>query len=875
MFLSEMNKLISIFSLLVLVEAVTSGIPLTKPLTTPGTPYVNKEPNTLIQCVDENNNPVDWIIFYKLPRIHSSPNSLVVNGEAYMYVSSEDVKRFEEGKKKATEHKLNKRNKHEKLNGVDKKKGKYHRDHSHKSKKTGSHNHRFRYTRDIDELNRNSKPFSAQTFSNAIFFKRTLNLLMGSTTVQSSTKIPELALQIGDEHTLDQDLSGERSTFTSDFDWTLQSSDGVGRENDEGEAKGPFKDQASLMASIRAIELLSDVGHSKDTTKVNQQGDSLDDEKGNSLYNVVPVEDMDELGKYKYEFVNSVSDKAYVDENGDVPVSQYWNGDNIDDNNGENPKSRQERDKQSTVNTLQWTLSKYSVSDPASLPGKILSPYLFNASYAPEFSADGVKILYNDQTPIRTTVKFGHSKGLVVGNSRGGIWIVHSVPHFVDDSQTSYTYPHTGLMYGQNFLCLSLNASQLDSVGDNLGHNQIYKYSTFLSAGNKGVFPTLARVIAGEYATSGDNFFQSTIFTRFNQIPFHTFAKTRELGDDLYKRISDNLNVNLLVETWPNGPGRLRTDCESPAHEVMNVEGVALSGVVEFRSTHDHAKWTISFGNETRSSEKIPPIVGGKTRLSGRTGGKFTGKSTFKGTEGNFAGRGSLKQPTENDLQRAVEKFAQIHRKDVKTNNGFEEAFSRIEESVDQSRSEELSEELNRIVGVVSGKDLNTGEGPTSKPLGKSYSGAVVNGGELPSTVEDPISKDHLISAIKDSTPKYFENTDEARRFVYNEGNQDYTSKYRTNGGARHFVYGDINQDFTSKHKTDDEAKRFVYSKDLNQDSISKHKTDGARHFVCNGDINRAEDQLKRGGGSVCIDNEALWSLYHSIISAVEPCPRE
>lgn len=848
MFLSEMNKLISIFSLLVLVEAVTSGIPLTKPLTTPGTPYVNKEPNTLIQCVDENNNPVDWIIFYKLPRIHSSPNSLVVNGEAYMYVSSEDVKRFEEGKKKATKHKLNKH----KLNGVDKKKGKYHRDHSHKSKKTGSHNHRFRYTRDIDELNRNSKPFSAQTFSNANFFKRTLNLLMGSTTVQSSTKIPELAPQIGDEHTLDQDLSGERSTFTSDFDWTLQSSDGVGRENDEGEAKGPFKDQASLMASIRAIELLSDVGHSKDTTKVNQQDDSLDDKKGNSLYNVVPIEDMDELGKYKYKFVNSVSDKAYVDENGDVPVSQNWNGDNIDDNNGENPKSRQERDKQSTVNTLQWTLSKYSVSDPASLPGKILSPYLFNASYAPEFSADGVKILYNDQTPIRTTVKFGHSKGLVVGNSRGGIWIVHSVPHFVDDSQTSYTYPHTGLMYGQNFLCLSLNASQLDSVGDNLGHNQIYKYSTFLSAGNKGVFPTLARVIAGEYATSGDNFFQSTIFTRFNQIPFHTFAKTRELGDDLYKRISDNLNVNLLVETWPNGPGRLRTDCESPAHEVMNVEGVALSGVVEFRSTHDHAKWTISFGNETRSSEKIPPIVGGKTRLSGRTGGKFTGKSTFKGTEGNFAGRGSLKQPTENDLQRAVEKFAQIHRKDVKTNNGFEEAFSRIEESVDQSRSEELSEELNRIVGVVSGKDLNTGEGPTTKPLEKSYSGAVVNGGELASTVEDPISKDHLISAIKDSTPKYFENTDEARRFVYNEGNQDYTSKYRTNGGARHFVYGDINQD-----------------------SISKHKTDGARHFVCNGDINRAEDQLKRGGGSVCIDNEALWSMYHSIISAVEPCPRE
>lgn len=43
--------------------------------------------------------------------------------------------------------------------------------------------------------------------------------------------------------------------------------------------------------------------------------------------------------------------------------------------------------------------------------------------------------------------------------------------------------------------------------------------------------------------------------------------------------------------------------------------------------------------------------------------------------------------------------------------------------------------------------------------------------------------------------------------------------------------------------------------------------------WVCIGDINRARDQFKRGGGTVCIENEILWRHYYKTVSAVDPCP--
>ncbi|KAK1117348.1 hypothetical protein K0M31_016719 [Melipona bicolor] len=43
-------------------------------------------------------------------------------------------------------------------------------------------------------------------------------------------------------------------------------------------------------------------------------------------------------------------------------------------------------------------------------------------------------------------------------------------------------------------------------------------------------------------------------------------------------------------------------------------------------------------------------------------------------------------------------------------------------------------------------------------------------------------------------------------------------------------------------------------------------------HWVCIGDINRANTQYSRGGGTVCFKEDRLWNDYHNIINDIESC---
>jgi deoxyribonuclease-2 len=81
--------------------------------------------------------------------------------------------------------------------------------------------------------------------------------------------------------------------------------------------------------------------------------------------------------------------------------------------------------------------------------------------------------LYNDQAPGKSySCDMGHTKGVVMSDADGGFWLVHSVPSYppppgnmTTPDTEGYSYPSTGLTYGQSFLCISMSASQLDLVG--------------------------------------------------------------------------------------------------------------------------------------------------------------------------------------------------------------------------------------------------------------------------------------------------------------------------------------------------------------------------------------------------------------------------
>nr|UOI85655.1 deoxyribonuclease 2-4 [Dugesia japonica] len=71
------------------------------------------------------------------------------------------------------------------------------------------------------------------------------------------------------------------------------------------------------------------------------------------------------------------------------------------------------------------------------------------------------------------------------------------------------------------------------------------------------------------------------------------------------------------------------------------------------------------------------------------------------------------------------------------------------------------------------------------------------------------------------------------------------------------------------KFKLDGEI--YKYTQDHSKWVVSASETE---RFVCIGDINRSTSQFKRGGGSLCVYHDKLWSLFHELVVEYEDCTK-
>ncbi|KAJ9574029.1 hypothetical protein L9F63_008555 [Diploptera punctata] len=233
-----------------------------------------------------------------------------------------------------------------------------------------------------------------------------------------------------------------------------------------------------------------------------------------------------------------------------------------------------------------WVLSTYSINDSNSMPGRTLQP-LYNKT------DDLLWIEYNDQPPnASVTLAYGHTKGVVLAHKHGGLWLVHSVPHY--PPTTGYSYPHTGTHYGQSFLCISLNASQLDLVGVQLTYNKPKIYNSGVAAGLVDQFPHLVAAIRNTTVKSAPWYNMQPI-TSQNGTVFYSFAKAAKFNKELYfDWVAPMLETTLLVESWQNGEGKLASSCNR-TYMVENVATLSMKTAgVHFKSTLDHSKWAVS-----------------------------------------------------------------------------------------------------------------------------------------------------------------------------------------------------------------------------------------------------------------------------------------
>lgn len=132
---------------------------------------------------------------------------------------------------------------------------------------------------------------------------------------------------------------------------------------------------------------------------------------------------------------------------------------------------------------------------------------------------------------------------------------------YFSENPNDYFYPRTGTIYGQSFLCISLNSSQIDIVGKQLIYNEPQLYMTKISDGLRMMYPNFIKLLNNFEVSEPPYWNEESIFS-LNNVEFKSFAKSAKFKKDLYEDwVAPVLNTDLYVETWRHGPGNLPSNC--------------------------------------------------------------------------------------------------------------------------------------------------------------------------------------------------------------------------------------------------------------------------------------------------------------------------
>lgn len=97
-----------------------------------------------------------------------------------------------------------------------------------------------------------------------------------------------------------------------------------------------------------------------------------------------------------------------------------------------------------------------------------------------------------------------------------------------------YHYPSTGMIYGQSYLCLSLNAEQIDIVGKQLIYNEPQIYASLLPSNLVTTYPNIQSLIQGKRINTGPYWSDAELKT-LNGESFKSFAKSSKFSKELYE----------------------------------------------------------------------------------------------------------------------------------------------------------------------------------------------------------------------------------------------------------------------------------------------------------------------------------------------------
>ncbi|GIQ84819.1 deoxyribonuclease II [Kipferlia bialata] len=192
-------------------------------------------------------------------------------------------------------------------------------------------------------------------------------------------------------------------------------------------------------------------------------------------------------------------------------------------------------------------------------------------------------------------------KGVVATDSatETGLWITHSVPEYPWIlAEGEYEFPDDELVYGQSMMCISLEGSEMDVLGDAFSNDMPNYYGVSMPSSLSSWAPSLYASMVQDAHTTKAVGTSATIVSRGGDV-FTLFSKSKKWNQNLWEDlVAVTYASDLYVETWGrplDGP-----DCKGVdglVYTVTNVRDVAVDGYA-WSEGQDHSKWAVSMDSD-------------------------------------------------------------------------------------------------------------------------------------------------------------------------------------------------------------------------------------------------------------------------------------
>lgn len=258
-------------------------------------------------------------------------------------------------------------------------------------------------------------------------------------------------------------------------------------------------------------------------------------------------------------------------------------------------------DSRSTQEPLRyWPLSAQDLYEPQNPVALTLAPLYENTT-----RKDILYFVYNDQPPpMYNGTRNGHCKGVVLFDDNIGVWLLHSVPGFVQGLQSGqYSFPDTARENGQAFMCVTFPTPQVDTIARLLRTEYANVYARQVPQAMKDKYPEVALLAKDSFVRALDQKLYIANLTSVGGVALRAYAKRATLDDDLYSGVlANDLKDDLAVQSWRNGAGgKLPPACNS-SYTVVNIDAVQLrfdaNTSVTFNTTEDHSKWAVTIDRD-------------------------------------------------------------------------------------------------------------------------------------------------------------------------------------------------------------------------------------------------------------------------------------